>query len=637
MNLQKDKNELVSVIIPTYNRMGTLERSINSVLTQTYDNFELLIIDDGSTDGTEAYVRGLADARVFYYRNESNMGPSGSRNKGAALAKGAYLAFQDSDDEWLPNKLQEEMDAMGALGSKVGMVYHEMQEAEYPHEVIPPREMPLINKNGQLLSVMLLYPFVGLQAALIRKVCFDACDGFDESLKSLEDYEFFLRLADNYEIVFLPKVATMIHDSVGSVNKRFKDKIDTELKVLMLWYDKLCEREILQKKIELIRLQADNYGCEDYFYEKIFELCRESFSEEQADEVLACVHKAATTFVETETGDRSAYYQHAAEQIEHLVMSLSRLQANIRANAQVLLQNRAAICEALSDVLADLQNYSDLALYPQKEKAELDALKEQLRTGAKIISVISDVMNSVSEKGNDLLHQIGATQCVCTACGNQVRFLPLSSYQRKVREHWRCADANKEYLFEDEEKDRCPICGATQQIRFLLGFMEDVQGEEGERLKVSCIYDRELMGEEISGYVEKYTRIRDDMEYVSAVPPETKQDVLVAVNIFDGTKDIQCLENIRNQLTNTGICILMLPAIMVAGGEKSDQRSRKVVLGPGEEYTQYCYTENELADMAKRAGFELQIINQNWFGQEYFEQFGFGERAKIYMLTICED
>lgn len=633
----RKKKKLVSVIIPTYNRMGTLERSIESVLKQTYDNFELLIIDDGSSDGTEEYVCGLQDTRVHYYRNEFNMGPSASRNKGAALAKGEYLAFHDSDDEWLPDKLQEELDVMLQSEINIGMVYHEMQEAELPGEIIPSKDMRDCDKSGKVLNYMLLYPFVGLQAALIRKECFDACGGFNETLKSLEDYEFFLRLVNQYEIAFIPKVSTILYDSPGSVNKRFKDKIDTELTVVKMWYDTLFKENLLQKKIELVRLQADNYGCEDYFYDKVFEFCRMSFSKEQAELVLACVHRASTTFLGANLGDRSIYYQHAAKQIERLMKSLYKLQENVRANGKMLINNREAICEALSDMLADLQNYSDLALYPQKEKAELEVLKEQLRTGAKISSVISDVMNSVLEKGNDLLHQIGATQCVCTACGNQVRFLPLSSYQSKVREHWGCADANKEYMFEDEEKDRCPICGATQQIRFLLGFMEDVHGEAGERLKVSCIYDRELMGEEVSGYVEKYTTIRDDMEYVSAVSPETNQDVLVAVNIFNGTKDIQCLDNIRNQLTDTGVCILMIPAVIKAGYVQSEQWSREVVMGPGERYIQHCYTENELFDMARQAGFEMQIIDQNWFGLEYYEQFGFGEGAKVYMLTICED
>ena len=74
------KHGLISVIIPTYNRMGTLERSVQSVLAQTYTHFELLIIDDASTDATEQYIKGIADERIRYYRNESNIGPAASRN-----------------------------------------------------------------------------------------------------------------------------------------------------------------------------------------------------------------------------------------------------------------------------------------------------------------------------------------------------------------------------------------------------------------------------------------------------------------------------------------------------------------------------------------------------------------------------
>lgn len=627
---------MVSVIIPTYNRMGTLERSIESVLKQTYVDFELLIIDDGSNDGTKEYVCGLQDARVHYYRNESNMGPSASRNKGAALAKGEYLAFHDSDDEWLPDKLEKTMAVLSDSDDGVAMVYHEMQE-QSNHNIIPSRHIPLMHKAGQIYTYMLLYPLIGIPTAVMKKRCFDALGGFSEDMKSFEDYEFFLRMAKQYEIAFIEEPLILIYDTPGSVNKQYKNKIDAELFILKKHYDTLYSCELLQKKIQLIRLQADNYGIEDYFYDKVFALCENELDKERAEFVLRGVHQAAITFVAEEKGDRRAYFQNATEQIERLIGSLSGLQANIRANAQVLVQNKEAICEALCDVLSDLRSYTDLCTDPQKECDKLREIENTFREGIHSIPVINRTVDKILQKSRELLQQIGMGKGVCTACGNQVRFLPLSSYQSKVREHWGCADANKEYLLEDEEKDRCPICGATQQIRFLLGFMEDVQGEEGERLKVSCIYDRELMGEEISGYVEKYTRIRDDMEYVSAVPPETKQDVVVAVNIFDGAKDIQCLENIRNQLTDTGVCILMIPAVIKVGYVQSEQWSREVVMGPGEIYIQHCYTENELFDMARQAGFEMQIIDQNWFGSEYYEQFGFGEHAKVYMLTIFED
>lgn len=98
---------LVSVIIPTYNRVRTLPAAIDSVLNQTYKNLELIVMDDGSEDGTEQYVRNIADPRIRYRKSERNMGPSAARNNGAKLAAGEYLAFQDSDDEWMPDKLEK--------------------------------------------------------------------------------------------------------------------------------------------------------------------------------------------------------------------------------------------------------------------------------------------------------------------------------------------------------------------------------------------------------------------------------------------------------------------------------------------------------------------------------------------------
>src|SRR5437868_2002167 len=102
------KNPLVSVVIPTYNSASFLSQSIESVLQQTYDNFEVIVIDDGSTDNTEAVLSDYKDA--IHYIKKNNGGPSGARNLGIAEAKGEFIAFQDSDDLWLPEKLQLQME-----------------------------------------------------------------------------------------------------------------------------------------------------------------------------------------------------------------------------------------------------------------------------------------------------------------------------------------------------------------------------------------------------------------------------------------------------------------------------------------------------------------------------------------------
>src|ERR1700753_4007919 len=96
---------LVSVILPTFNRAGSLLRAIESVLSQTYGEFELLVVDDGSSDNTPDISRSVVDPRVQYIRLDSNQGQSAARNIGISKSKGSLIAFQDSDDLWQRDKL----------------------------------------------------------------------------------------------------------------------------------------------------------------------------------------------------------------------------------------------------------------------------------------------------------------------------------------------------------------------------------------------------------------------------------------------------------------------------------------------------------------------------------------------------
>jgi glycosyltransferase involved in cell wall biosynthesis len=107
---------VVSVILPTYNRASTLGRAVDSVLKQTFDDFELIIIDDGSTDESDAVLRAYTnDGRVRVIRQARNTGCAEARNVGVTASSGLYLAFQDSDDEWLPDKLEKSVAALEAL------------------------------------------------------------------------------------------------------------------------------------------------------------------------------------------------------------------------------------------------------------------------------------------------------------------------------------------------------------------------------------------------------------------------------------------------------------------------------------------------------------------------------------------
>ena len=120
------KKEMVSVIIPTYNRETVIGRAIESVLKQTYPHFELLIIDDGSTDQTKRVVERIADERIRYILLEENGGVARARNVGIAEAQYDYIAFLDSDDEWMPEKLELQMERLLDSSLGFGAVYCRM-------------------------------------------------------------------------------------------------------------------------------------------------------------------------------------------------------------------------------------------------------------------------------------------------------------------------------------------------------------------------------------------------------------------------------------------------------------------------------------------------------------------------------
>jgi len=111
-------SELISVIIPTYNRAKSITRSIITVLNQTYENYELIVIDDCSTDSTKKILQSFSDKRIIYVRHLYNQGAAAARNTGIKIAKGKYIAFQDSDDEWLPKKLEKQMKVFKTASSK---------------------------------------------------------------------------------------------------------------------------------------------------------------------------------------------------------------------------------------------------------------------------------------------------------------------------------------------------------------------------------------------------------------------------------------------------------------------------------------------------------------------------------------
>jgi len=192
----------VSVIIPTYNRASMLGRAIQSVLDQTYRDFELIVVDDCSSDDTQEVTKGFADDRIRYIKHPTNRGGSAARNTGIRSSRGDYIGLLDDDDEWLPNKLELQVDLLDRLPEDYGVVYSGYR-SEQSGKILG--EYSPIHR-GDVYHQMLKSCFIGSPTILIRKICFDNAGRFDEALPSCQDWDMWIRLAKHYKFDFLPEV-----------------------------------------------------------------------------------------------------------------------------------------------------------------------------------------------------------------------------------------------------------------------------------------------------------------------------------------------------------------------------------------------------------------------------------------------
>lgn len=207
---------MVSVVLPTHQRGALLGRAIASVLAQTHEDFELLVVDDGSTDDTAAVLSRIADPRLRRLRFDTNRGAAAARNAGLRVAAGRWLAFQDSDDEWLPTKLADHLAAFAACGPEVGVVYSDMmrirrdgrEEYHRSPEVVGD---VLIDPQTRFYQVCGL----GIQATVIRRECFAAAGLFNEAFPALEDLELFIRLSRHTRFHHLEAPLVRYHETDG--------------------------------------------------------------------------------------------------------------------------------------------------------------------------------------------------------------------------------------------------------------------------------------------------------------------------------------------------------------------------------------------------------------------------------------
>ncbi len=243
-----DEGELVSVIIPVYNGVNVISRAIRSVLRQYYLPVELLVVDDGSTDGTQDIVEkwSEADPRVRLIEHRKNRGGSAARNTGIKHSKGKYIAFLDSDDEWLKNKLLKQVNFLENADKHWGGVYCNfkivsnslvLKAVDFAKRKLFSHSIPT-SGGRKLLPYVLTGSLLTAAGStlMVRRQVAKKLRGFDEKFPRHQDLEFLVRLLMKWKLGYIPEPLVLVYRSYSS-----NVPIEHVLKAKQLYLDKFEE------------------------------------------------------------------------------------------------------------------------------------------------------------------------------------------------------------------------------------------------------------------------------------------------------------------------------------------------------------------------------------------------------------
>jgi len=187
----------VSVIIPTYNRLQSLKSAINSVLEQTYKDYEIIVVDDGSTDGTTDYITRFPFIRYLY---QPNKGVSCSRNRGLSIAKGKYISFLDSDDIWKKDKLKKQVSIL-EQNPEIKACY--TNETWIKNGKNFNQHKKHQKYSGWIFEKTLPLCIISPSSIMLKKELFSTIGEFDEDLAVCEDYDLWIRLTAHHQVYYI--------------------------------------------------------------------------------------------------------------------------------------------------------------------------------------------------------------------------------------------------------------------------------------------------------------------------------------------------------------------------------------------------------------------------------------------------
>ncbi|MBK5276977.1 MAG: glycosyltransferase family 2 protein [Desulfuromonadales bacterium] len=249
---------LVSVIITCFNIRDYISDAIRSVQAQSYDNLEILVVDDGSTDGTHDVLASCLLLDNIRYLKKENGGPSSARNLGITEAKGDFVAFLDGDDIWEPDKLKLQVDAL-LNNPSAGMIFSDFTTFYNSGSFVTSKNKSMFNglepvKYEYLFSRNnFIYP----TTVIVKKKCFEVCGVFDEALRGPEDWDMWLRIVHHFEIIGIAAPLARIRQHLSNISMNVPAMLENERRAIDKQRSYISKLDYSKRVARLYLLNAD--------------------------------------------------------------------------------------------------------------------------------------------------------------------------------------------------------------------------------------------------------------------------------------------------------------------------------------------------------------------------------------------
>lgn len=294
--INEDHNNLISIVLPTYNRGYVLEKAINSVINQTYDNWELIVVDDASVDNTKDVMGRFSDSRIKYICESQNRGANYCRNLGVNNSKGNYIAFLDSDNYWEKNKLEVQLKEINAAEDDVAFVFCK----EIVCDGLKQYYVPIQDYSEEEISNLLFKEnIIDTSTVLIKKACFVQVGGFDEKMPRIQDWELFFRIINvyRYKVKYISKCLNSNILQKNSISKDGKKLRDAIFYFLNKYPDKFNNAELIRTHIRRA-FSVENYEDQCKLCEKIYQnySCNADVMKGLMQDLLMQLHKQKKFF-----------------------------------------------------------------------------------------------------------------------------------------------------------------------------------------------------------------------------------------------------------------------------------------------------------------------------------------------------